>query len=59
MAAKKINKGDKISLSDLDFKRPGNGLPPTEWKKVVGKKTKKTINYDEPIYLKNLISNRF
>ena len=54
VAAKMINKGDKISLSDLDFKRPGDGLPPTQWKRVVGKKTKKTINYDEPIYLKNL-----
>ena len=52
VASKSIKKGDKISLTDLDFKRPGNGLPPTQWKKIVGKKSKKIINYDEQIFLK-------
>ena len=54
VAAKIINKGKKISFSDLDFKRPGNGLPPTEWKKLVGKRAKKKIKFDEKIFLKNI-----
>ena len=52
VAAKTIAKGSKISLEDLDFKRPGNGLPPKEWKQIIGKKTKKKINFDEQIYFK-------
>ena len=56
VASKSIKKGDKISLTDLDFKRPGNGLPPTQWKKIVGKKSKKIINYDEQIFLKYIKS---
>ena len=32
-----IKKGDKIKLSDIEFKRPGNGIPPSEVDNVVGK----------------------
>ena len=32
-----IAKGEKITLSNLDFKRPGDGLNPGEAKKIIGK----------------------
>ena len=54
VANKKINKGKKILFSDLNFKRPGDGLEPSHWKKIVGKYAKKTIEYDDQISFKNI-----
>ena len=54
VANKVISKGKKILLSDLNFKRPGNGLEPSKLKMIVGKYSKKTIYYDEQILLKNI-----
>ena len=49
-----ISKGKKILLSDLNFKRPGNGLEPSKLKMILGKRSKKIIYYDDQILLKNL-----
>ena len=54
VASKIINKGEKILFSDLSFKRPGNGFPPGQWKKIVGKIAKRKINYDEQINSSNI-----
>jgi len=54
VASKKITKGKKILFSDLNFKRPGDGLEPLHWKKIVGKYAKKTIEYDDQIFFKNI-----
>ncbi len=54
VAKRNIQKWEKIKFKDLSYKRPGNGIPPGDWKKIVGKYPKKKIFYDEQINLKNL-----
>ena len=41
VSSKKLYKGDKIIFTDLNFKRPGDGLEPIKWKTLVGKYLKK------------------
>ena len=43
VAEKKIQKGEKISALNISLKRPGNGLQPKFFKKILGKKAKKNI----------------
>ena len=38
---KKIKKGHLLSSKDIKFLRPGNGIPVSDLKKVIGKKIKK------------------
>ena len=47
----KINilKGEKFSENNLTTKRPGTGISPTLWLKIIGKKAKKNFKYDELI----------
>ncbi len=40
---KNIKKNEKFSLSNLSVKRPGFGISPTEFYKVIGRKAKKNI----------------
>ena len=42
IASKGLKAGSKISIADLDVKRPGTGIPPEEMKTLVGK----TLNRD-------------
>lgn len=51
VAARLIKKGELISIDDIDFKRPGNGIPPKYYKFVVGKEAKRDLNYDEIIQM--------
>ncbi len=46
-----INKGEKFSLKNLAFKRPGYGISPMNIRKVLGKKSKKNYKIDEIIQL--------
>jgi len=54
VAAKNIKLGSKIKFVDLDYKRPGDGISPSEYKKLIGKKTKRNIDIDEQILPKHL-----
>ena len=47
---KKIKKGELFSQDNLAIKRPGNGMSPYLWDKVIGKKAKK--NYSADIQIK-------
>ncbi|MBD3204700.1 polysaccharide biosynthesis protein [Candidatus Woesearchaeota archaeon] len=47
VATKNLRKGHIITNQDLDFKRPGIGIPPEDYKKIIGKELKKDIEYDE------------
>ena len=38
----------------IDFKRPGDGIPPNHYEKILGKKLKKDINYDDLILKEDL-----
>ncbi|MDB4060501.1 N-acetylneuraminate synthase family protein [Vicingaceae bacterium] len=49
-----IMKGEKISLNDIDFKRPGEGLSPGEIKYVVGRSAKRNLDKDSIIYLEDI-----
>lgn len=54
VAARNIQKGEKIKLENIDFKRPGTGIPPKDYRIILGRTAKKDIKYDEVIYLDNL-----
>jgi len=46
--------GHVLTLQDLEAKRPGDGLSPIYFEKVLGKKLKKSLKPDEQINLENL-----
>ena len=54
VAAKKIPKGKMITLDDITWKRPGNGLSPKYIDNVLGKKALVDIEEDEIIFNKNI-----
>lgn len=54
VAARDIKTGEVLVLKDLDYKRPGNGLSPKEYKFILGKKAKRDIRKDEQIVLSYL-----
>ena len=49
VAARNIFKGERFSLSNLDFKRPGNGISPMFVKKIVGRKANRNFKENEII----------
>ena len=51
---KKIEKGEKINADHIICKRPGLGISPMSWDKVLGKVSKITIPEDKPIRWKFL-----
>lgn len=51
IAAQNIKKGELLTERNLMVKRPGNGISPMEWDKVVGKKAIRAFKEDELIVL--------
>ncbi len=49
VAKKMISKGEKFTKLNLTCKRPGTGISPMNWYKVIGKKAKKKFEIDEII----------
>jgi len=49
VASRDINKGDIFSPENISTKRPGNGISPMEWDKILGKKVKRNFKKDERI----------
>ncbi len=49
VAAKKIRKGELFSEENLTVKRPGTGISPMKWEKVIGKYAEKDYEPDEMI----------
>ena len=47
--------GDIIKRTDLNFKRPGNGIEPGELKYILGRKLKNDKKFDEMINWEDLI----
>ena len=47
VAARAIKKGEIIREEDIDYKRPGTGIPPTCYQFIIGKEAKRDIEYDE------------
>jgi len=50
-AKKNINKGEIFSTNNLITKRPGNGISPMKWEKIIGQKAKKNFRIDEKIII--------
>ncbi len=46
---KNISEGERIVISDLSFKKPDSGISASEYKKILGKKLKKTVKKDQLI----------
>lgn len=55
VAARDLQAGDILTLSDLDVKRPGNGLAPTHIVDLVGKRINKDIAEDSMIFESDLL----
>lgn len=49
VAKKKIKIGDVLSEDNLTIKRPGHGISPMKWDKILGTKATKNYNEDELI----------
>jgi len=45
----KIKKGDNFTVNNLTIKRPGTGMSPMKWDKIIGSVAKKNFNKDEQI----------
>ena len=55
VAAQDIDQGTKLSTNMMALKRPGlDGLPPSEFPRLIGKKVNKLIRQDEQILLDHL-----
>jgi len=46
VSSKNLKKGDVITESDLAYKRPGTGIPPNEYKYLIGRKLNKDLDED-------------
>ena len=47
VALKEIEKGEIFSEKNITLKRPGTGLQPIYWDKIIGKKSKKNYKTDD------------
>lgn len=54
-AVKDIEKGEKITNENVRVIRPGYGLPPKEYEKVLGKTAKERISFGEPLSYESLM----
>ena len=57
VANKDIEVGKILKFNDLSFKSPGDGIPPNQYKEIIGRKVKKKILKDQKINLKDLNRN--
>mgnify|MGYP001334596444 CR=1 FL=1 len=51
VASVNIKKGDKFTQNNITLKRPGSGLPPSKYEKILGKKAKKNFLPDDFIII--------
>lgn len=57
VAVKKIKSGEAIKKEDIAFKRPGNGINPSSYERILGKVVKRDVDKDEQISFENLEDN--
>tara|TARA_B100000989_G_scaffold298791_2_gene289888 strand:+ start:4668 stop:5651 length:984 start_codon:yes stop_codon:yes gene_type:complete len=43
VTSRELNKGEILSINDIDFKKPGSGISASKYKNILGKKVKKKI----------------
>lgn len=49
VAACRIEKGEKFTENNLTVKRPGTGISPMKWDKIIGKRAKRVFRQDDLI----------
>lgn len=49
IALQELRAGQVINEDMVDIRRPGSGLAPRHWEKVIGKKVNRTVNAEEPL----------
>ena len=49
VAKQAINEGDVFTIDNITTKRPGNGISPMEWDKIIGTNAKRFFKEDEQI----------
>ena len=54
VAKKPIKKGEKFSVNNLTIKRPGTGINPMDWDRILDKKSKNNYNIDDLISDKDI-----
>ena len=54
VARKKLNSGHLLTMEDIEFRSPGNGIDPYRYNEILGKRIKKDIEYQDIILLENL-----
>ena len=53
VSSKALNKFDVIKFNDMAFKKPGDGIPSKDYKKIIGKKLKRNIKKNHKFKLKD------
>lgn len=56
VAITNIKKGEKFSIENISTKRPGSGISPMKFVKLIGKKSKKNYTYDDLISKNELLN---
>ncbi len=54
VAARELEKGSILTMKDIDFKRPGTGIPPTAVKQIIGRTLNKNLQTDDLIQFEYL-----
>ena len=58
VASRDLMKGKKIERKDILFKRPGDGIDPINYEKIIGKKLSKNLKKDEKIKFEYLMEDK-
>lgn len=53
VAKRSLNIGHTVTDKDLNYKRPGDGIPPNLYKKIIGKKLKRNLKFDQQFKLRD------
>jgi N-acetylneuraminate synthase len=53
--AKNLPAGHVVTESDITYKRPGTGVSPLHWDKVIGMSTKKALSEDDVLTWDDLV----
>jgi N,N'-diacetyllegionaminate synthase len=54
VASRELRAGTVLAAEHLAFKKPGDGLPPSEFTSVVGQRLRRALTFDEPLQRSDL-----
>ena len=53
-ASRLLKKNHKLTIKDMSFKKPGNGIPAAKYKDLLGKRINKNLKENQKILWANL-----